>query len=395
MIPQETVWLDHLQDIEEVTSGGTINEVFNVAQSTTADRQVGESFVPSYVRKAFHAELGNSETVCLLDSSKLTVELRQRFLARIFQSAYKKSLATIGTNEMANVAREGMQSPVYQHFQHMDHMGVFTGSLVFMKNAILSDAGFNIGESIAFLQHPAELIRRHRENCFLVMNGGLYNPLFTRKDRTTAKHVGTNLLCHDTVSVVLLGGTPDFELDGFDGLRPRKQSLIPSFLQDGVMLGDQVEIVTPTLQDSRNTTEDDLDLAAQIINDSNNERTLMVAGYYEAQRIRDGVRKRLGAKKLKEKRIVLVGGRRPMDAHALESDSPGNLGYGFGLLAADLVPPGDVHFAANAQVAASDQDPLEIAFSPEERKYLLEQGYVTDASDKRTKTRGKSGVPQP
>lgn len=153
-------------------TGGTIDSEWDAAADTAVTRK--ESVIPKYFDKLkLDFDLA-FKTVCMKDSRQITLDDLKQIVAAVESSNSDKILITHGTYTMPDTAR-------YLQAQLKTKKSiVLTGSMVPLDGYSLSDAGFNLGFSIATLltMQPGIL---------LCMNGYLFEPDEVAKNMAEAR----------------------------------------------------------------------------------------------------------------------------------------------------------------------------------------------------------------
>ena len=273
---------------------------------------------------------------------------------------------------MPDVARKVLQ-PLHQFGSHK--RVAVTGSLTPIRGYGSSDGGFNLGMSSALLDETHSEGQVH-----LVMNGSSFHASTVEKDLTSAQfssNDGTDLIPYSKFTLITAGGSMDFELDGLDGLKPRRSSVVPAFFRDVVRSNKEVTPLAAFVRDSRDIAGDEVDELVKLIRASKDEHILVTMGTYNMQNVAQELESRLG-ESLGNKRIILTGSRLPLGLSDM-SDAPFNLGYALGKVG--FVDPG-VHVAVNGIVVPRSEDVIKVMYTPEEISRIR--------GDQRPKKRRKS-----
>ena len=161
--------------IHFIITGGTIDKMYDpVSQSNILNQA---SAIPFLVEERVKAEFEYAfETICLLDSNDLTTAHRELMLQSILQTDTNHIVITHGTDTMevtSNYLKENLPD---DHGKTI----VLTGSLVPIANFINSDAGFNLGFSVAtsLLSAPG---------VYVCMHGRIFNAGEVRKNLKIAR----------------------------------------------------------------------------------------------------------------------------------------------------------------------------------------------------------------
>lgn len=336
-----------------LATGGTIDSHWDAAKDTAIPNQ--SSIVPEYFRSALRLAL-TSRTLFLKDSRDITRGDKNSVVDAVTESTHPRIVVTSGTYLMPDVARK-ILSPLQQFGSHRRVM--VTGSLTPIRGYSASDGGFNLGMSLALLDEP-----RTEGQVYLVMNGSCFHARDVEKDLTSAQfssNDGTDLIPYNQWTLITAGGSMDFELDGLDGLRARRSSVVPGFFRDAVRVNKEVTPLAAFIKDSRELDEREVAELVNFIRSSKHEHILMTLGIYNMQAIAKELETRLG-EGIGNKKIILTGSRTPLGLSDM-SDAPFNLGFALGRMG--FVEPG-VHVAMNGVVVPRNEDVLKIVYTPEE-----------------------------
>lgn len=144
--------------MEEVTflfTGGTIDSYYDVNKCIPIP--FSDSKIPEYIDKSLFlddkVELAYVQ-ICSKDSRDVTNEDRQKMCDAIDSSASSCFVITHGTFTMFETARY-----LREHLQRKDVKIVITGSMVPLIGFYHSDAHFNLGYSLGYLQTAENGIR--------------------------------------------------------------------------------------------------------------------------------------------------------------------------------------------------------------------------------------------
>lgn len=342
-----------LSETMHLATGGTIDSHWDAAKDTAVPNQ--SSVIPDYFRDALRVGLP-SRTLFLKDSRDITRGDKLSVVDAVTESTHSRVIITSGTYLMPDVARKVLQ-PLQQFRSH--RRVVVTGSLTPIQGYSASDGGFNLGMSCALLDEPHSEGQVH-----LVMNGSCFHATTVEKDLTSAQfssNDGSDLIPYSQWTLITAGGSMDFELDGLDGLRPRRSSVVPAFFRDVVRSNKELTPLAAFIRDSRDIAEEEISELVHLIRASKHEHILVTMGTYNIQSVAKELEGRLG-EGLGEKRIILTGSRLPLGLSDM-SDAPFNLGYALGKIG--FVNPG-VHVAVNGVVLPRGEDVLKIMYTPEE-----------------------------
>lgn len=346
-------------ELHHAATGGTIDSHWSPSDDTAIPND--QTVVPEYldnVRLPRHKV--TSETICLEDSRKIGIDKQDQIAARISESPRRRIIGTSGTYLMPDISTAVMKHPAAKRFDDMGKKVVMTGSGVPIKKYIRSDGGFSLGMATAVLQEEVDA------SVLLTMNGMVLDVAKgVRKDLTKATFSSTDrahdVLGYDKFTLVPVGGSIDFELDGLDGLVPASQSAIPAYLRDDVQIQRKFDGNNPYVRDSRELKDEDLDLIVDIVRGSTAEHVLVTLGIYEIRRVQAYLRDKLKESEM-DRKILLTGSRFPLRATDM-TDAPFNLGYALGKI--PFVDNG-VNIAMNGFVASDEDNLNEIIFTKEE-----------------------------
>jgi L-asparaginase len=306
------------------------------------------------------------------DSREISMTERADVANRVAESLRRRVLLTVGTYLMPDIAREVTNHAMAQYFKEHGKKVVLTGSLKPLTGYLESDAGFNMGMSVAVLHHET------RSGIFIVMNGSCFFAETVRKDPNAAKFHGSDgsdAFNFDGFDLVTAGGTMDFEFDGLDGLRPAGSSFVPRYLRDEVRINRPFSALSPFVKDSRDLTNPDLDLVAKMVRESKRKEVLVTMGAYKLDEMRQHLMDVLGDE-AGGKRVMITGSRLPLGLSD-RTDAPFQLGYALGAM--NYVDPG-VHIAVNGQVLGDEDNSVHIVFTPDEISTLVERGIIEPAA---------------
>jgi L-asparaginase len=356
-------------EIHHAATGGTIDSHWDGTKDTAVPND--QTIIPGYldhVRLPMHTT--TAETLILKDSRDIGIQEQDRAAARIAESHHRNVLGTSGTYLMPDIATAVLKHPAANRFKSMGKKVVMTGSGVPMDGYLRSDGGFSLGMGTAVLQEDTDA------PVMLTMNGLVLDVRKgVRKDLTRASFSSAervhDILGYDDFTLVPIGGSIDFELDGLDGIVPAKDSIIPSYLRDDVQLQRDFHAINPYVKDSRDLNDADIDLVAEIIRESTSENVLITLGIYEMRRVQAMLRAKLG-KALEERRVLMTGSRYPL-AVTDRSDAPFNLGYSLGKMAS---APHGVNIALNGFMAEEDDDLISLIYTEQERVKLQKAGVI-------------------
>ncbi|HAH04807.1 MAG: Asparaginase [Parcubacteria group bacterium GW2011_GWA2_43_17] len=148
--------------IHFIMTGGTIDSYYEATKDTAVVNK--ESVIPNYIKSLKLYEKLEFTEVCLKDSRELRKRDLQMILNAVKNSKSKKIIITHGTYTMPDTARY-LKANLRTH----DQVIILTGSMIPLVGFAPSDAPFNLGYTIATIQHLAPGI-------FVAMNGRLFLP---------------------------------------------------------------------------------------------------------------------------------------------------------------------------------------------------------------------------
>ncbi len=148
-----------MSHIHFIITGGTIDSEYDPPKETA--NPCVESVIPSYITVKIkpHSNI-DFKTLCLLDSSDITDEIRSKIVKEIIAVSAKKIIITHGTNTMTETA-EFLDRDLGQTPKTI----ILTGAMIPLKEFAMSDAGFNLGYALAQVQNlpPGVFICMHGE----------------------------------------------------------------------------------------------------------------------------------------------------------------------------------------------------------------------------------------
>jgi L-asparaginase len=359
---------EHPEEIEPIahfSTGGTIDSQWDPSSDTAVP--MVESFIPEYLEDV--ARIQHSVThkrLFMKDSRETSFNDQDNAANAVASTTFKRVLMTCGTFLMDAFARgvcNHEQSPFYDRF---DKKVAITGSLIPNTGYLESDAGFNLGMAISFLQQD------YGKRVGVIMNGAVFDAANVRKDLTIAAFGssgnGPQLTKVQDFTLIPAGGTIDFRLDGVDGLVPKRESGVSNYLRNRVQMLHPPTTTPPILKDSRNLSESDMNTIADMIRLSTHEHILITLGVYGLTRMQKFLRKNTGPA-LKEKKVVLTGSRLPLSLSD-DTDAPFQLGYAMGTVG--FLEPG-AHIAMNGRVFTRADNFLDTVYTPGEALKIKEK----------------------
>ncbi len=350
--------------IEHIASGGTVESIWSPEEDTAVSPPI--SIVQLFYQ--FLTEHGyphiSSDVLMLKDSREITIGDKGEIAQRVAESAMQKTVVTSGTYLMAEIGKRIQNHPSMQQNRFLKKVAM-VASLIPLRGFTMSDGGFNLGMAQAVLESP-----RVTEPVVGVVNGAVAPIHKLEKDLTTATFENLdpsdNLLGYDSFTLVPAGGTIDFVFNGLDGVEPAPNSFIPSFLRHNVRTRTPFSAMPPILKDSRNLTNEDMDIVVDMIREAPTKHVLVTAGLIRIGELRDRVSQGLATGDDRDRNVFITGSRYLLNS-AEFSDAAYNLGYACGQLG--LVHAG-VHLSVTGRVVADHEDPLSYCYKDSELKTL-------------------------
>lgn len=134
------------KSVHFILTGGTIDSFYYPPKETARPHEA--SVIPSYISEKIKPVADVSfETVCMLDSSDITLEIRQQIAQAILQTDKEKIVIIHGTNTMTKTAEYLVGIP-----EILSKTVILTGAMIPLKEFAMSDAGFNLGYALAEVQ---------------------------------------------------------------------------------------------------------------------------------------------------------------------------------------------------------------------------------------------------
>ncbi len=362
----ETIPQDEQADIVHFATGGTTDSEWDPASDTAISRV--ESFVPGYLRDVARiTHRIEHHRLFMKDSRETSFADQDKASNAVAETTIKRVLMTCGTFLMDAFARGICNHEQAPHYERFDKRVAITGALTPNTGYLESDAGFNLGMAISFLQQD------YGKRVGVIMNGAVFDAANVRKDLTVAAFGtsgnGPQLTKVKDFTLIPVGGSIDFELDGLDGLRPRRESGISHYLRYRVHMLHPPTSTPPILKDSRNLTEEDMDTVAEMVQRSTHEHILITLGVYGLRKMQLHLREKVGPA-LEHKKVILTGSRIPLSISD-KTDAPFQLGHAIGSLG--FLKPG-AHISMNGRVFNDNHDVVKSVYTEEELKKLKEMG---------------------
>ncbi len=138
-----------MEDVTILFTGGTIDSYYDVNKCIPVP--FSESKVPEYVEKSLFLDDSvslNYVQICSKDSRDVTDADRQKMCEAIDGSPSARFVITHGTFTMFETAKY-----LRKHLKSQDKKIVITGSMVPLIGFYHSDAHFNLGYSLGYLQN--------------------------------------------------------------------------------------------------------------------------------------------------------------------------------------------------------------------------------------------------
>ena len=163
-----------MSDIHFIITGRTIDSVYHPPTETSVPNK--DSIISEYLNQKIHPHLNISyETLCMLDSGDITDDRRAQVVTAIQEAASNHIIISHGTNTMVETANY-----IKEHLQGSTKTIILTGSMIPLKEFIMSDAGFNLGYAIAEAQN-----REH--GVYICMHAKTFAAGTVTKNRTIAR----------------------------------------------------------------------------------------------------------------------------------------------------------------------------------------------------------------
>lgn len=157
MIKKNTKSKTHL-----IITGGTIDSYYNGIKDTV--EPLKKTFLIDYLKSLKLYESFVITEVCMKDSRSLNKHDLANVLSAIESSKCKRIIITHGTYTMPDTARY-----IKANLKRADQAIILTGSMIPLQGFAPSDAGFNLGYSIA----ASDFVE---PGIYVSMNGKLFSP---------------------------------------------------------------------------------------------------------------------------------------------------------------------------------------------------------------------------
>jgi L-asparaginase len=160
--------------IHFLITGGTIDSFYDGKADTTVPHK--HSVVPDYIRGMKIDDTVFTE-ICMKDSRSLNQDDRRKLAGAIEKSPHRLFIITHGTYTMPDTARY-----LEANLRRKGIVAVLTGSMIPLGGFTGSDAGFNLGYSVAKIRHL-------RPGIYVCMNGGTFKPREVAKLMSEGKFI--------------------------------------------------------------------------------------------------------------------------------------------------------------------------------------------------------------
>jgi L-asparaginase len=305
-----------MDTIHFLLTGGTIDSYFDT--KADANKPFTDSVIPRYLNRIDIPQDTFYTKICMKDSRELGQKDFENLLNEINLSPYKKLIVTHGTFTMPDTARL-----IKENTNRQDQVVIFTGSMIPLEDFVFSDAGFNLGFSIAKLDQLEPGI-------YVCMNGRIFYPeeilklLHEGRFESIRKNPhDQTMLLQKTVHFISTGGTIDSEFSGsLDKVTALKESVVYDYISR-LNLAVKTSFTGVCSKDSRDLSEADIDKIIDSIESSPHKRLVVTHGTYEMEKTIEILRAK---QKRLDQVIVFTGSQLPLKGFA-PSDAPFNLGY--------------------------------------------------------------------
>jgi L-asparaginase len=147
-------------EVSFLMTGGTIDSHYDGSKDTVVPNK--HSIIPQYIRSLKLSLTTNFAEICMKDSRNLTKDDLKRLLNAVELSKNKKIVITHGTYTMSDTARY-----LRANLTRKDQIIILTGSLVPIDGFANSDAPFNLGYTLAKINHL-------EPGVYVCMNGNIF-----------------------------------------------------------------------------------------------------------------------------------------------------------------------------------------------------------------------------
>ncbi len=148
--------------IHFIITGGTIDSYYDGTKDTAVPNK--ESILPNYLKSLKLKDGFIFTEVCMKDSRNLSKSDVRKVLKTIEQSKAKKIIITHGTYTMPDTAKY-----LQANLKDKNKTIILTGSMIPLVGFSPSDAGFNLGYSIA-------KVNELQAGIYVCMNGQVFSP---------------------------------------------------------------------------------------------------------------------------------------------------------------------------------------------------------------------------
>ena len=161
--------------IHFIITGGTIDSYYEGTKDTVIP--LAHSAIPAFVKSLRLYQNVEFTEICMKDSRSMTKKDIQKVINAIQKSPHKKIIVTHGTYTMPDTARF-----LKAKLKRDDQTIIFTGAMIPLVGFAPSDAPFNLGYSLAQLEHLPSGI-------YVAMNGRIFSPEEVAKLLSTGRFV--------------------------------------------------------------------------------------------------------------------------------------------------------------------------------------------------------------
>ncbi len=155
-----------MDQIHFIITGGTIDSYYDGIKDTVVPN--AKSIIPAFIKRIKMPAKPMFTVVCMKDSRAITDEDRLKMLGVIEQSTAKYFIITHGTYTMPITAR------FLEKIIKKEATVILTGSFIPLPDVVRSDGAFNLGYSVAQLNHL-------QTGVYISMNGQVLNPTEAQK----------------------------------------------------------------------------------------------------------------------------------------------------------------------------------------------------------------------
>lgn len=159
--------------IHFIITGGTLDKLYDPISQT--HRLAKKSLVPRYIEKVTGRDI-SFETLAMIDSNEMTTALRGQLYKSILREKSDRIIITHGTDTMS-VTAGFLKKKLTAKSQKTV---ILTGSMIPMKEFVLSDGGFNLGYAMA-------KITDLKPGVYIAMHGRVFTAGSVRKNKKLAR----------------------------------------------------------------------------------------------------------------------------------------------------------------------------------------------------------------